>query len=85
NSPLVIANQFSLYPNPASSELVIENVLGSAYEYAVTDMAGSVVERGTAQGIKTRLNVAQLASGIYNIRIFDTKTKQACTLRFLRP
>lgn len=85
NNPLVITNQFSLYPNPVQSELTIENILGSAYEYAVTSMAGSVVARGTASGTKTRLNVASLASGLYHIRIFDTKTKQVYTLRFLRP
>ncbi len=82
-NPLVITDQFSLYPNPAQSELVIQNALGTAYEYVVTSMAGSVVARGKADGTTTTLHVASLASGIYNIRIFEPGSKRVSTLRFL--
>lgn len=85
DNPLVITNQFSLYPNPAQSELVIENALGSAYEYVVMSMTGSVVARGKGHGTKTMLHVASLASGIYNIHMFEASTKRVFTLRFLRP
>jgi hypothetical protein len=48
-------------------------------------MTGSVVARGKGHGTKTMLHVASLASGIYNIRVFDASSKRAFTLRFVRP
>lgn len=83
-SPLIISNAFSLYPNPAQSEVVIANARGGSFNYVVTDAAGRAIMRGQGSGSKTMLQVASLASGIYYIRIIEATTRQSFGLKFLK-
>jgi len=61
---------FKLYPNPANHEVYIQNFQDNDGRITVFDLHGRVVlvERLTASG-NARLDVSQLANGLYEIRI----------------
>ena len=61
------AVSFNLYPNPASSSINIE--AESAAEVQIMDMAGrTVMTVNAVEGVNT-INVADLANGVYFVRM----------------
>lgn len=78
NSAESIAVQF--YPNPASAQLHVRfNVLPSSCEAALYDMTGRMVYSQILSAGESQMNVpvAQLANGIYMLRVGDSAVKVA--------
>ena len=62
---------FTLYPNPASDELVLSTTLAPGAELVLIDMQGREVLRWTVQG-NDRINITQLSAGSYTAVLRDT-------------
>jgi len=69
-----------LYPNPTSDKITIENTSDLNMEYiTVFNVLGQVVYQNLPQSAsKHQLNVAKMASGLYNVRI---KTNKGMVIR----
>ncbi len=61
---------FTLYPSPASDELVLSTTLAPGAELVLIDMQGREVLRWTVQG-KDRINITQLSAGSYTAVLRD--------------
>jgi hypothetical protein len=65
--------QVNIYPNPARNNVVIETqqkMIGGSIE--VYDVDGKLVIRELITNLKSNLSVAQLPSGLYQIRLVNT-------------
>ena len=62
-------NMFSLYPNPANSQVVINtNETQALGEVLLTDMTGKVVKQFQTQKSTTEIDVSTLENGIYFVK-----------------
>jgi plastocyanin len=61
---------FTLYPNPASDELVLSTTIAPGAELVLIDMQGREVLRWTVQG-NDRINITQLSAGSYTAVLRD--------------
>ena len=52
------------FPNPASTELIMETDFPKSMQFRIVDMQGKLVEEGS-WSTKHQLNVSQLPSGVY--------------------
>lgn len=59
----------SIYPNPASSELMVSNLERKAMDIRVTDISGRLVLELNSNDANTTLNIASLKAGVYGIDI----------------
>lgn len=68
-----IASVFSVYPNPASTILIISNLTNQPGElyYALIGMKGERVLEGVAGLKETRISIASIEPGIYILRIVN--------------
>ena len=67
----------NIYPNPASTFMIIEadsKLIGGSFE--VYDAAGKLVSKEIITNVKSNLSVANFASGLYNVRLYNTAKKQ---------
>lgn len=65
-------NTFSVYPNPANSEVVIENNLFDANTILqLYDGTGRMVHQQKLVGNRSMINIQNFAKGIYTIRIIS--------------
>lgn len=64
--------QFSMYPNPASSEVKID---GEAGEYTIVNMNGQIVSSFINDGFTT-INVANLEAGVYFVQNRSVASKR---------
>jgi plastocyanin len=62
---------FTLYPNPASDELVLSTTLAPGAELVLIDMQGREALRWTVQG-NDRINITHLSAGSYTALLRDT-------------
>ncbi|MBP6532221.1 MAG: T9SS type A sorting domain-containing protein [Bacteroidia bacterium] len=75
-------SEFAIYPNPANEFLILENVLhGFKENYSIVDLAGRVVDDGILSEGKQRINISNLSSGIYFLKI---SSLEAQILRFIK-
>lgn len=65
----VVAQQISLYPNPAQAEVTCTVSMDGEHVMNIFDMTGRQLMHTTFQGTHTTINVAALSSGIYMVRI----------------
>ncbi len=66
------ALQVSLYPNPATSQATLEiNGLNQDAKIVISDLQGRILSQDQISAGKTRytINVSEMASGVYYIRI----------------
>jgi hypothetical protein len=63
------AESISIYPNPVNDKLVIAAFAGSVKDYTVTNTLGQVILTGSFADEKKELNVSELTSGIYFIKV----------------
>lgn len=65
--------KLNAYPNPAKDELVILAEVDGSVSMSIVDIAGKVVmqEQVSFKGNTTRLNIGNLQSGIYIVRLQD--------------
>lgn len=59
----------ALYPNPATSELVIATTEFSGASYQLTDVNGKALSSGVLTGEKTELDIAGFERGFYVVRL----------------
>jgi photosystem II stability/assembly factor-like uncharacterized protein len=61
-------NQLSVYPNPASEEIFIDNAsVGS--EISISDISGRVLLNKTVQNSKQGIDISSLSTGIYLVKV----------------
>lgn len=75
------AGRVELYPNPATSEIYI-NAKEPITQIAVYNVTGALVLKQGAQPTHTKLNISQLAPGLYEIVV--TQGGQLCRARFVK-
>ena len=73
---LPTASTFTLYPNPATNEVIIRAPQSTPVEVVVRDAVGTLVFAAT---VNARLDVSNLASGIY-----FTELRQGDLLRVIK-
>ena len=66
-------NQIQIFPNPSNTSIVIQCADMTVHQVAVFDLTGrtcqhKIIEKNTYKSIE--YNVADLASGVYELRIF---------------
>ncbi len=85
-----MVNNYLIYPNPANSFLSIENmgILNSATRYELVNLFGNIVTTNSIEKglIATKINVSEIPSGIYFIRIYkDNNILQVTKLIIVHP
>jgi hypothetical protein len=58
-----------IYPNPATSFLVLESPAATMHDISVVDAAGRLVLMQRVDGIEVRLNTSMLTPGVYQLRV----------------
>ncbi len=64
------ANTLSIYPNPAQNELFVKAELGS--KISVYTVTGKLVKSAVAATTKTSLNIKDLNSAVYVVKVLST-------------
>lgn len=83
NSEFSIVNKFTVFPNPAISELNLQSAnfnFSGALQYEISDITGKVINRGTIDN--KRVDVRNLNSGIYFLGLNIEGSKQ--TIKFIK-
>jgi hypothetical protein len=70
-----IKNSVLIYPNPASSEITIKGEFDTNETISIFNILGQKVQGASLNGTETRINVSQLADGVYTI-YFNTSKSQ---------
>lgn len=68
-------SDFSIFPNPASTEIFIRAEKTSSFFYSVNDITGKEIFGGRANESSVRLDVSPLAGGLYICRVFSADGK----------
>ena len=68
---------FQLYPNPAQDHVVVQSLEPGVKKVNITDLLGKSVYSSSFEGNETRIGLAGLSSGIYQIEIQTPKGKKA--------
>jgi hypothetical protein len=76
NEPLGISNDFTMYPNPAKSEVKInvETLVGIS-NITVTDLYGKVVKSQTLSMGTNTINISKLSAGMYFVSVITSEGK----------
>ncbi len=72
-------DQLKVYPNPASNSIYFNNDFNKSYHIQLIDVYGKLINETTAT-TTNKINVSNIANGIYIIRFVDNNTK-ASTLK----
>ena len=67
----VSANQVTVFPNPANSELNLKFTDTKSHSVLIYDASGKVVAKGTVTNKATKINVAEISNGLYFYKAFD--------------
>ena len=65
---------FSVYPNPAVDEIRLNTEVGDKAMYSIVSSSGIELKNGAAKDAK--INVADLATGLYIIQVQDLGSKK---------
>jgi PKD repeat protein len=74
-------NSILLYPNPASSNLFIENNSDTGINYKLSNTLGNTMLKGVLKSGLNQLDISNLTAGHYTVKVFDGKSDKA--IRFL--
>ena len=69
-----IKNSVLIYPNPASSEITIKGEFDTNETISIFNILGQKVQGASLNGTETRINVSQLADGVYTIYFNTSKS-----------
>ena len=69
-------NQFSLYPNPASTVLNVSCSNQEGKEYFIFDNFGSIVKKGFLENTITEISILELSTGLYYFRVEGLKPQK---------
>ena len=75
-------SKFSVYPNPATSNVTISATDIDAYQLSVTDLSGKVVMAKSLNGIENTVDVSALSSGAYFFTLSSGNQKE--TVKILK-
>ena len=75
-------SKFSVYPNPATSNVTISATNIDAYQLSVTDLSGKVVMAKSLNGIENTVDVSALSSGAYFFTLSSDNKKE--TVKILK-
>ena len=64
-------NNFSVFPNPASSFLTVQTTINASYYIQVINLSGEVIEEVKAIKNATVLNAQPWSNGIYMLRFYS--------------
>ena len=67
--------QFRMYPNPVTSILKISLEKMDVTDYIITDMTGKTIQKGIFKALENTIEVGNLSSGMYCIRIGNSTQK----------
>jgi len=62
-------NEVSIYPNPATEELVVNMIAGAYNSYTIKDATGRVLLQSHIAAAQTSINIKTLPSGLYYISL----------------
>ncbi len=88
NCPLAInnvnttKNEVFIYPNPASDYLVVEGIAHKKLDFSIFNIMGQSVKTGKLENNTSKINIANLNSGIYFIQL-KTEDKSK-TIKFIK-
>ena len=68
-----VAEEFLVYPQPATDQLSIRDARSSNSPVHITDLAGQLVYTGRTNGLLTTLDVSTFASGLYVLQVGEVK------------
>jgi hypothetical protein len=74
------SNGFSLYPNPADHNLIVQLSSSSSFNYQLSDCAGNIIKDGMVSQ-SAIINISDLSQGIYIFRIYneiESSMKKLC-------
>ncbi len=73
----------TVYPNPASSFIMVMNNKYPNLEYQMYDVVGKMVSIGTLQNTTNTIGVTQLKEGVYFLHLKDSDSGDAITKKIL--
>lgn len=69
----MINSGFNIYPNPAENDLTLENLTSFDSEIIIHDALGKEIVRTSVKGTSQNIDLSDLKSGIYFVRIRNEK------------
>jgi hypothetical protein len=67
-------NNYAVYPNPASDKITVKgNTAFTTSIYSINDQLGRIVLNGKLNGESTSIDISELPSGIYFLKIVEEK------------
>ncbi len=73
-----------IYPNPAQNELHVQLNQTQGRQLAIYNLIGKAVSQHRVQGSNARLDISTMPSGIYFLRVMDSKGKVVATRKFTK-
>jgi hypothetical protein len=72
-----LATEVSIYPNPTTNKIWvnIQNQKSSHYLIEVIDIYGNTIKRSLLNSSNTTVDLSDIASGIYFIKVFENETQ----------
>lgn len=84
--PIIIQTEFDLgvriYPNPFTEYIILsyKEIARQNSNYIIYDVQGKIILQNKLAGEETQINMAELSSGIYYIKLVDNKDVRAFKL-----
>ena len=71
----IISESFKAYPNPTSEKIIIEiSQIYSQSAFSLSDINGHVLIEQVLNSIRTTIDISNLHSGVYFIKVQNQKT-----------
>lgn len=74
----------SIFPNPATTSIHVVNPVASGQMVEVFTMMGQLVYKGTFEGSDAKVNISNLAQGLYQVRVTDMHNSSVFFSRFVK-
>jgi hypothetical protein len=81
--PLSMDEKFTIYPNPFSNQINIQNSLGSDVKVTIRDLSGRVLIQSNLNTSDSKIETSQLASGLY-IATLETVSGQNAIFKIVK-
>ena len=80
----VINTEVSIYPNPFTKTLTINNTSNKKLNYKITSIIGKTIKEGAILEGLSKLNIPGNSSGIYILNLFDSQKKSYAKLKLFK-
>ena len=78
-----ITGELKIYPNPASDIITVMNSRYPNLLYSIYNVAGQQLNRGTVSNTMNTISVAQLAEGVYFLKLTDADSDSHITKKII--